>query len=245
MCVFLTMRADKAHLQKRFNAVLVEEDYFGPVYVQSAFEFPKWPVITSENPDKIRFFNWGLIPAWIRDTDSALKFRINTINARSETIYEKPAFRQAAANRHCLVLADGFFEFREIDGKKYPYFIRLVAGRLFAIAGLYEYWINQETGERIPTFTLITTEANKLMETIHNRKKRMPVILTEEFEREWLKPGRAGEGLLTPFKDSLMEAWPVSRLITSRETDRNVPQVQEPFEYPEISGREPRQGFIF
>jgi putative SOS response-associated peptidase YedK len=223
----------------------VEEDYFGPVYVQSAFEFPKWPVIPSESPGKIMLFNWGLIPAWVRDKEAALEFRVNTINARSETIFDKPAFRQAAASRHCLVLADGFFEFRELDGKKIPYFIRLKGGRLFAIAGLYDYWTNHETGERIPTFTIITTDANRLMETIHNRKKRMPVILTDESERDWLKPGRGRADLLKPFADDQMEAWPVSRLLTARGIERNVPQVQEPFDYPEISGTDLRQGSLF
>ncbi len=239
------MRADKANLQKRFGAVEVEEEYFGPVFVQNAFEFPKWPVITSENPEKIRFLNWGLVPYWIKTSRDALNLRSNTVNARSETIFEKPAFRSAAANRHCLVLADGFYEFRELNGKKFPYFIRMKDDRLFAMAGLYENWTNRETGEILPTFSIITTVANPLMETIHNRKKRMPVILPQEAEWDWLKPGSGQASLLKPYPDHEMEAWPVSGLITSRKENKNLPNVLEPFDYPELTGSGPVQGTIF
>jgi putative SOS response-associated peptidase YedK len=243
MCVFLSLRADKANLQKRFNAVFIEEDQFGPKYVQSAFEFPQWPVIASDNPGEIRMMRWGLIPSWIRDRDSAMKFRINTVNARLETIHEKPAFRQAATERHCLVLADGFYEFRELQGKKFPYFIRIRDGRLFALAGLYEHWADRLTGEIIPTFSILTTQANPFMEVIHNRKKRMPVILTEKDEPVWLSPGSAGS--LKPFPEGQMEAWPVSGLITSRNPERNSPEVQKKVDYPELSEPETQQSILY
>jgi len=239
MCVFLSLRADKANLVKRFDSTFVEEENFGPKYVQNAFEFPKWPVISTEKPKEISLMNWGLIPSWIKDQESALKFRVNTVNARSETIFEKPAFRRAAANKHCLILADGFFEFRELDGKKYPYYIRVLGGQPFALAGLYEYWAHPETGERIPGFSIITTVANPLMEIIHNRKKRMPVILSENQERDWLKPGKEFSSLLMPYPEKDMEAWPVSRRISERGSGKNVAEVLNPFDYPEISDKKP------
>lgn len=245
MCVFLSLRADKANLIKRFDSTFVEEEYFGPKYVQNAFEFPKWPVISSERPLEIRMMNWGLIPSWIKDRESALKFRINTVNARSETIFEKPAFRRAAANKHCLVLADGFFEFREIEGKKYPYYIRILGGEPFALAGLYEYWAHPGTGELLPGFSVITTVANPLMEIIHNRKKRMPVILSENQERDWLKPGSEFSGLLKPYPEEYMEAWPVSRKISERGASSNFSEFLDPVDYPEISGQKPSQGSLF
>jgi len=245
MCVFLSLRADKANLQKRFDSTFVEEEYFGPKYVQHAFEFPKWPVISTERPQEIRLMNWGLIPSWIKDQESALKFRVNTVNARAETIFEKPAFRRAAANKHCMVLADGFFEFREVNGKKYPYYIRILGGQPFALAGLYEYWSNPETGEMLPGFSIITTVANPLMEIIHNRKKRMPVILAENQERDWLKPGDQFSGLLRPYPEGDMEAWPVSRKISDRGGDKNSAEVLVPFDYPELSFQKPIQGLLF
>jgi len=245
MCVFLSLRADKAHLMKRFDASFIEEELFEPRYVQSAFEYPRWPVVTSGNPREIRLMRWGLIPSWIKDLDSALKFRVNTVNARSETIQEKPAFRKAARTGHCLVPADGFFEFREYQGKKYPYFIQIAEDELFALAGLCEEWTDPSTGELIPTFTVLTTVANPLMEIIHNRKKRMPVLLQKEGEGIWLTRESAAFDLLKPFPDEQMKAWPVSRLITSRDPARNSPKVQEPVEYPELPGTNSGQGFLF
>lgn len=245
MCVFLSLRADKANLQKRFDSTFVEEEYFGPKFVQNAFEFPKWPVISCEQPGEIRLMNWGLIPSWMKDEESAQKFRVNTVNARSETIFEKPSFRRAAANRHCLILADGFFEFRELNGKKYPYYIRVLGGQPFALAGLYEYWSHPETGKIIPGFSIITTVANPLMEMIHNRKKRMPVILSEKQERDWLEPGIQFAGLLTPYPEADMESWPVSRKISDRGAGKNTAEVLDPYYYPELSGQNPVHGLLF
>ncbi|MFO7616710.1 MAG: SOS response-associated peptidase [Bacteroidales bacterium] len=245
MCVFLSMRADQSKLQKRFGSVEIDQEYFKPVYVQTAFEFPRWPLITAERPDRVSLHSWGLIPPWIRSAADARKFRVNTVNARAETIFEKPAFRGAAASRHCLVLADGFFEFREVDGLKFPYFIRMREGRPFVMAGLYESWVDPGSGEVVPTFTIVTTQANHLMATIHNRKKRMPVILPEELEKGWLEPGSGKANLLAPCPDDWLEAWPVSGLITSRGGNRNVPEVQEPFNYAELSDAKPIQGSLF
>lgn len=243
MCVFLSLRADKANLQKRFDAAFIEEELFGPRYVQSAFEFPRWPVIASGHPGQIRLMNWGLIPAWVKDREAAQKIRLNTVNARIETVHEKPAFRQAAADRHCLVLADGFYEFREYQGKKYPYFIRVSEGSLFALAGIYENWTDRSTGEIVPTFSILTTQANPLMEVIHNRKKRMPVMLRQEEETGWLNPGTSK--IPGPFPEEQMEAWPVSGLLTSRSSERNSSKAQEKVDYPELTNSDSGQGRLF
>jgi putative SOS response-associated peptidase YedK len=245
MCVFMSLRADKAKLEKRFDATFVEEEAYRQKEVQNAFEFPKWPVISAEKPREIRMMNWGLIPTWIKDAESGLKFRANSVNARSETIYEKPAFRKAAVNQHCLVLADGFFEYRELAGKKFPYYIRIKGGQPFSLAGLYEYWTNPETGEINTGFSIITTVANPLMEIIHNKKKRMPVILSAIDEFNWLKPGDQNINLLRPFPEESMEAWPVSRKISERGGKRNSPGLLDPVVYPEIAGRGPVQGILF
>ena len=241
----MSLRADKANLQKRFDSTFVEEADFGPRYVQNAFEFPKWPVISTDQPHEIHLMNWGLIPSWIKDQESALKFRVNTVNARSETLFEKPAFRNAAGNRHCLVLADGFFEFREVNGKKYPYYIRVAGGEPFAIAGLYEQWLNPDTGEIKTGFSLITTVANPLMEMIHNVKKRMPVILQEGEECKWLMPGNQYAELLRPYPEQNMEAWPVSRKISEKGSGKNIPEVLVPVNYQEIADQNFVQGSLF
>ncbi len=245
MCVFLSMRADKSNLQKRFDATLVEEEFFGHKYVQSAFEFPSWPIISSEKPDRIGLMQWGLIPHWVKDSAAAAQIRSRTVNARSETIMEKPAFRLAAAKNHCLVLADGFFEYREMNGKKFPYYIRIHEGRLFAMAGLYDTWADRSTGEVINTFSIITTEANSLMEMVHNVRKRMPVILAPADERAWLSKMKDFQELLRPYPAEQMEAWPVSRFLTSRDPKRNTPEVLEKVDYPDLSDPDGHQGKLF
>ncbi len=237
MCVFLTLRADRAGIEKRFDASLVEPEDFGPVYAVSAFEYPPWPVITADKPQLIQRFHWGLIPSWVRDTQDAVRIKKSTINARAETLLEKPSFRQAARSRHCLVLADGFFEHHESQGKKYPHFIQLKNGEPFAIAGIWEQWTDRETGEMISTFSVITTEANPLLERIHNTRKKMPVILPVQKEHEWLADG--GENLkqlLRPYPEESMESWTVSKMISARGGERDQPEVTEPFFYPELDG---------
>jgi putative SOS response-associated peptidase YedK len=245
MCVFLSLRADKASLQKRFDAKFVEEESYRPTYVQNAFEFSKWPVICIDRPDEIRMLNWGLIPAWVKDRQAARKIRSTTVNARAETIFEKPAFRSAAVDRHCMVLVDGFFEYRDFHDKKYPYYIRFRNGRPFALAGLYEYWKDTETSEVISGFSIITTSANPLLEVIHNSKKRMPVILPETKERDWLKPGKQFFSLLKPFPDIEMEAWTVSKRISDRKSGQTQPSIFNQVRYPELEQIQPQQGFLF
>jgi putative SOS response-associated peptidase YedK len=159
------------------------------------------------------------------------------MNARAESIFEKPSFRSAAEQRHCLVLTDGFFEWQEYEGKNYPYYIRLKNHEPFAMAGLWESWTDSKTAELLKTYTVITTKANPLMEQIHNKKKRMPVILPKDHERDWIAPSldkSTAEALLVPYDESLMEAFTISRLITSRQRNPNAPEVLEPFTYPEL-----------
>ena len=110
MCVFLTLRLNKAQVKKQYDTQGIDDSFVGPVYVQSAFTHPDWPIITGEQPNYISLLKWGLIPNWVRDETQAMKIRNSTVNARIETILEKPSFRQPARSQRCLVLADGFFE---------------------------------------------------------------------------------------------------------------------------------------
>jgi putative SOS response-associated peptidase YedK len=224
-------------LVNRFSTVFLEEVSFKKVYHASSFDLPKLPVISNEDPNHIQLFTWGLIPFWVKNHTSAGELRLKTMNARAESIFDKPAFRHAAEKKHCLVLADGFFEWQEYHGKNYPYYIRLKNHEPFAMAGLWETWNDPATAEELQTYTVITTKANPLMEQIHNKKKRMPVILPKEDERAWIDPvldKHAYQALLAPYDERRMEAFTISRLITSRQRDVNVPEVVQPFTYPEL-----------
>jgi putative SOS response-associated peptidase YedK len=182
MCYHSKQTADAQSLEKRFNAKFDTGEYTAQRY--NGFTFPMTPVITNENSNLIQLYSWGLIPDWSKDH----KFRVNTLNARIETLTEKPSFKSYVKNR-CLILANGFYEWKWLDEKgktKQQYEITLSDNSPFAFAGIYSTWIDKTTGEILNTYSIITTEANELMAEIHNTKKRMPVILTPENEKLWL-----------------------------------------------------------
>lgn len=164
------------------------------------------PVVTgSPEKRKITYMQWGLIPQWVKEAGAGYKM----INARSETIGQKPAFRDSLRRRRCLVPADGFYEWKKTGGGKKPFFISLPGRKLFAFAGIWDRWVAPE-GEEILTCSIITVGANEFMGEIHDR---MPVILAcSEQYHSWLLAG--GGSLLTPYCGP-MEARPVSALVNS------------------------------
>lgn len=152
---------------------------------------------------------WGLIPSWAKDA----KMGARMINARAETVAEKPSFRSAVKSRRCLVPASGFYEWVKTDGAKQPHFIRFEDGRPFAFAGLWERWSPGDAGP-VDTCTIITTTPNELMEELHNR---MPVILPPTLFDEWLDPTPLAPERLTdilvPHSAEGMQAYPVNTYV--------------------------------
>lgn len=167
-------------------------------------------VIKGEEGNRGGYLRWGLVPSWANDPKIGYKM----INARAETINEKPSFKKLLARRRCLILADGFYEWKKEGNRKYPYHIRLKNGLPFAFAGLWDRW--NQNGKTIQSCTIITTEANELMVDIH---ERMPVILTKEAEKTWLDRTIQDEqhlkSLLVPFDSNDMEAFPISELVNN------------------------------
>lgn len=195
MCFFSQVTKSATELRNRFNAKFNDAAKFTPG-VFNAYTFPYTPVITNNNPHEIELCQWGLIPHWAKDTT----MQSNTLNARIETLTEKPSFKNVIHNR-CLILADGFFEWQWLDDKgknKHKYLITLPDDALFAYAGLFSDWQNPVTHQTIRTYTIITTQANEIMAQIHNTKKRMPIIVANEFE--WLNncPLQMANHLLNP-----------------------------------------------
>jgi putative SOS response-associated peptidase YedK len=166
------------------------------------------------------FLRWGLVPAWADDPSIGDRLA----NARSETAATKPSFRRAFRSRRCLVVADGFFEWRQADGRKQPYFVGLKNDRPFGLAGLWERW--EKHGEPVESYTVLTTDANELMRPIH---ERMPVILPPEQYGLWLDPGCHDTAklakLLLPYPSTPMLAYRVSTLVNDPGND--VPQCVE------------------
>lgn len=185
MCYNTKLTKTAEELQKRFKAdVVVKEQYKMNSHI-SGFDFRKTPVVTDCQSDKIQLFNWGLIPSFAENEE----IRSFTLNAKIETLDEKPSFRDSV-NKRCLVIANGFYEWKWHDTKgrnKEKFLIGLENEELFAFAGIYSSWINPFTNETINSYSIVTTEANEMMAEIHNIKKRMPVILSGKNEIDWLK----------------------------------------------------------
>jgi putative SOS response-associated peptidase YedK len=180
-------------------------------------------VIANNHPDRLEHFRWGLIPSWAKDPSIGSRL----INARAETLAEKPVFRTALRRRRCLVPADGFFEWRVGPGKtKTPMYIHLKSRELFAFAGLWDVWHSPD-GSEVHSCTLITGVPNELVKPIHDR---MPVILPKEAYEKWLDPMEqepdALRDLFASYPASQMEAFAVSRAVNSAKNDS--PQCIEP-----------------
>ncbi|MEW6125943.1 MAG: SOS response-associated peptidase [Acidobacteriota bacterium] len=167
--------------------------------------------ISGNSVKRLTAMRWGLIPSWAKDDSLAAKM----INARAETIIEKPSFKTPFKNSRCLIVADGFYEWKKTGKEKIPFYIHLKSDEPFAFAGLFDHWETPE-GQVLTTCTIITTEANDLMRDLH---ERMPVILPREQHELWLDASVKNQNvlleMLQPFSADLMEAYEVSRLVNS------------------------------
>ena len=215
MCGRFTLTVDPAEIADAFS------DYTFPSQFAPRFNIaPTQPVLAIPNDAKNRadFFVWGLIPSWAKDTAIGNKL----INARGETLAEKPSFRGGYKYKRCLILADGFYEWKSQPGSKAktPYFIHMQDRKPFAFAGLWDEWHSPDGGE-VRTCTIITTEPNQLMASLHNR---MPVILNPKDYDVWLDAAPQTPDKLThlikPFPTEKMTAHPVSTLVNKPDNDR-------------------------
>ena len=211
MCGRFTLTADPSDLQEAFDWVNFGNAQLTPRYNIAPTQ--PIPVVTNSGENKLDFFTWGLVPFWAKDPSIASRM----INARAETLVEKASFKNAFKRRRCLILGDGFYEWKKTPGEKtkQPIYIHLKGGKPFAFAGLWEEW-NSIDGSQILSATIITTEPNDLIKPIHNR---MPVILPESEYTQWLQPGEVDiqkyNDLLRPYEADQMETYPVSRVVNN------------------------------
>ncbi|OGO14192.1 MAG: hypothetical protein A2Y53_07200 [Chloroflexi bacterium RBG_16_47_49] len=214
MCGRFTLTIDPDHLQEAFPWAIIPND-LPPRYNIA----PSQPVavIPNTGDNVLSMYKWGLIPSWSKDPSIGDRM----INARSESLAEKPSFRNAYRRRRCLILADGFYEWKQIPGmkNKQPMYIRLNNNQPFAFAGLWELWASPD-GSEIRSCTIITTQPNSLLEPVHNR---MPVILSPDSYRQWLSTedqlATQLNGLLIPYPSNEMIAYPVSKMVNSPQFD--------------------------
>jgi len=214
MCGRFTLFLDPGELKEELD--------LGPIEAELHARFniaPTQPVAVVTEPVKrqVELYKWGLIPSWAKDPTIGSRL----INARCETLAEKPAFRGAFERRRCLILADGFFEWAHPDVKtvrKTPYFFHLASGKPFTFAGLWEFW-RSEAGEAVHTCTIITCPANEQIAPFHDR---MPVILPGEVRWKWLDPAAKPPELnryLVPYPAGEIAYHPVSTLVNNPAAD--------------------------
>jgi len=220
------------YLEKRFGAVF--DQNFENVYHVSAFDHPSMPVITNEAPGRFSFLHWGLVPFWVKDRAQIKQVRVKTVNARADTLFDRSSFRVPIREKRCLIVMDGYFEWREVGGKTYPYYIHMKDNDAFAVAGIWDEWTDENNMENLRTFSMISVDANAFIRRINNRHKRMPVILPKEDESKWIQPDIGEEGIksmLKTYEGEELEAYPVKRLIGKKNVNSNTPEVLEEYSY--------------
>ena len=185
MCFYISVNSTKKKIESIFDAHFELENKFIPNKDFNGFINPKIPVITNDKPNKIQMFNWGLIPHWIKSLEKANDIRNKTLNARSETLENKPSFKSLIGKKHCIVIIDGFYEWRHEGKNKMKHHIYTNSKKLFAFAGIWDSWKNEESGEIINSFSIITQKACGVMEYIHNSNLRQPVILDDINRVTW------------------------------------------------------------
>ena len=209
----------------------------------SGFAHPKMVIYTNEDPFEPKPAYWGLIPHWVKDFNQAKKIWNNTLNARGETLFEKPSFREAAKHKRCLIYVDGFYEHHHYNKHTIPFHIQNYSEAPIVLAGIWNDWVNKETGEIMNSFSIVTTEGNKVMTKIHNNPKmagaRMPLILPEELTEDWIfnyeeeLVKQAIEGLITPLEDGRLKYHTVEK-IRGKQALGNVKEAIVEKEYPDL-----------
>jgi putative SOS response-associated peptidase YedK len=216
MCGRFTNDAKSKQVEKEFKIGKINPKLFTPRYNIAPTQ--NIPVVLESSGERIvEALRWGLIPSWAKDESIGNKL----INARAETLAEKPSFRNAFRSHRCIIPASGFYEWQKASkGAKQPFYFYLKEKDVFGFAGLFEEWLNRETGEQVETFTIITTEANKILKEVH---ERMPVILKPKDYDQWLdakeKDTDKLQKLLKPYPASEMASYKVSRSVNIPDND--------------------------
>jgi putative SOS response-associated peptidase YedK len=216
MCGRFARRSTQEVLSDWFGVDLEEMPFFAPTF--NAAPQSTQPVVRlSADTGKREFalMRWGLVPYWAKTE----KLGLSTLNARAEEVASKPLFREAFRRRRCLIPADAFYEWQQLDAKtKRPFAFDLASGEPYAFAGMWERWRPKE-GQPLETFTIVTTDPNELAEKVHNR---MPVILEPRDYNRWMEPGdpeRPPIDLLRPYSAEKMRSWPVSNRVGNVRND--------------------------
>jgi putative SOS response-associated peptidase YedK len=234
MCFSVNVNLVREELENRYGATLIDPDKYRPSYYYNAFGLPELPVICSGSASHIQLLRWGLIPSWTRTIADANAIRFKTFNARAESIDTKPSFSASFKTKRCLIPVRGFFEWQHAGKEKIPWYICHSGNEIISLAGLYDKWIENSSGEVFNTFTIITTSANDMMAEIHNSARRMPAILDKNSESQWIDLSVSSADALSflkPSPSAILTAHTIGPLVNDRSANRNTPEVIQPFSY--------------
>lgn len=243
MCYSTSLRKDKHdnRIEGRIRQRLKLPEVYQPYFRANGFAHPNLYIIRQEEPDVIVPAKWGLVPPFgINDIDGFYK-KYNTLNAKSETVFKSNTYKHSIYDQRCLVLADGFHEPHHQNKISYPFFCHYPDDSIFCFAGLYS---SIDEDEDLYTCTILTTAANEQFEYIHNQKKRMPLVLDENYEDDWLEElsELAVKDLMkTAFTTKEIEAYPISRDLYKRGVETNNELAVSKVDYPDLN----EQGSLF
>ena len=238
MCFTISVTTDKTKqaiinylnsnqgVQMHFNF-----DDFGEKHLVSGFAHPELPIVKQGS---IELGEWGLVPSFIVREEQAKDIQNKTLNARSDTIYERKSYKDAIVKQRCVLVIDGFFEWKHTPSEKIPYYIYPTDGTVFYLGCIYNSWVDKGTGEMKDTFSIITTDANPLMEIIHNSKKRMPLILNKNDIAMWIDPESSHENvnrLMKAYDETKMGSHSISKDASYANRNRNYPEIKDEVEY--------------
>lgn len=230
MCFTVSIYASTHVVETAVGALFEDPEAYHPFFHVSGFVHPQLPLITAQDDPIIRMMNWGLVPRWTKDEEKAQQIRKMTLNARGETAFEKPSYRDAIVKRRGLLPVQGFVEWRHEDGKAYPHYVHCLESDIFTLGCIWEAWSGLGEENKFHSFSILTTEANVLMTYIHNKKHRMPVIIDSVFREEWLRTDdrHAIEHMMLPQEDGKLEAFPVTSEVSRIKLNDSHPELLQP-----------------
>ncbi len=239
MCYHKSVKIKGSEIAKALQAPFEEAKLFDPMFHVNGFAHPDLPVLSMEYGRAINLFSWGLIPFWVKDWPSAVKLRNQTLNARSEEVFEKASFRDAIKARRCIIPVTGFYEWKHIAKEKIPFYIHPKEQPLFYLAGIYSVWTEPVSRRQLTSYSVLTGAANELMTDIHNSAKRMPLMIDKRNVDAWIDPNLPKGGvieLMQPCDDTEMAAYTISKSISNPKIDSNVPEIILPVDYGVTGG---------
>jgi putative SOS response-associated peptidase YedK len=228
MCYNIAARQRTEELGKKYGIKPDVELDAHKYYHVSGYTHPMLPVLVWRSGKRFELMYWGFIPSWTKGEEKAKEFSNMTLNAKAETIFEKPMYMKSIAKNRCILPVDGYYQWKDVGKMKYPHYIFPKDKGIFSLGCIYDTWISEATGEVVNSFSIITTEANEVMAMI-NSGKRMPLILDDEGWQRWINPKSTKkeiQSLLKPSPNEILSYHTISHTISHPNMNTNYPDIQ-------------------